>query len=68
MGKIIPVCTIKAPRGVEVYLHSHPHQWLEVSGHLHILVALPLGKIYPLHMLIEYEALGPQNKLGWFGL
>jgi hypothetical protein len=83
MGKIFPVCTInpfqpsdaitglervKAPRRVEVYLHSHPHQWLEVSGHLHSLMALPLGKRHPLHWLIEYEALWPQRQSGWFGV
>jgi hypothetical protein len=48
MGKIVPVCTLlKAPRGVEVYLHSQPHQWLGVSSHLHALVALAWGNSHP---------------------
>lgn len=62
------MCTIKARRGVEMYLHSQFHQWLEVSSHLHAVVALPQGKSHPYHMRIEYEVLGPQSQFGWFGL
>ena len=68
MGKIVPVCTIKAPGGVQVCLQSHPHQWLEVSSHFHALVALPLEKSHSLHMLIEYKALCPQSQFGWSGV
>jgi len=37
-----------------------------MSSHLYVLVALPLGKNHPLHMLIEYEALCPHSQFGWF--
>jgi hypothetical protein len=42
--------------------------WLELSSHLHVLVALVLGKSLLPHLLVECEALGPQSQFGCFGV